>query len=118
MNARKNIISLATMNGEAETEIFNDKVTWSIFKSDVKEKLVSTNVFVFNTQLDKSGNIAIIEIMMTKEIIYIFRIDLIGYIPKFILKALENPYIMKVGFNLYEEERRFKQNGRGWPINT
>ncbi len=99
-----------------DTEIFEDKVTWSILKDDVKEKLYRTGILVFKSHLDDSGKIAIIEIMVSRETVYIFRIDLLGYIPKLILKSLKNPYIMKVGFNLAQEERRFDRIG--WPIIT
>jgi hypothetical protein len=101
---------------EPETEIFEDRVTWSVFKNEVKQKLRRTNVLVFNTQLDYRGNIAIISIMVSREIIYIFRIDLMGYIPKFVLNALRNPEIIKVGLNLEEEKERFERIG--WTINT
>jgi hypothetical protein len=101
---------------EPDTEIFEDRVTWSIFKNVVKEKLRRTNLIVFNTQLDYRGNIAIITIMVSREIIYIFRIDLMGYIPKFVLNTLRNPEIIKVGLNLEEEKERFDRIG--WSINT
>jgi hypothetical protein len=101
---------------DVETEIFEDRVTWSIFKDEVKEKLARTRVVVFNTQLDNRGNIAIISIMVSREIIYIFRIDLMGFIPKFVLNTLTSPQIIKVGFNLDEEIERFVRVG--WRINT